>query len=317
MKFKSMLALILAIVMCVLLAACSKAETSKQKEETTTTVVAENVLVQSAELTESEKLLFSQDGVFNLLLSGVDNINDIGAADTIMLMSIDRTRAKIKFTSFAKDTYVSIPNYGENALGVAYSLGGTSLLVNTIEHNFGIDIHRFALLNYFTFADIVDILGPMEIELTEKDVECINSLLKAEGESETVSAKSGKIKLNGKQTLAYLRTDGGKGSVDFDFVRTERQRTFLMNVVKMLSSASADKLLRLAKDTVPYLHTDLTNDEMNALVKGIRIYLLYSQSGLAVPSADNRECTETDTGVTFEIKDWGKARTDLKKFIYE
>ena len=319
MKLKSILALILAVFLCLAFAGCSSSE--KAEDAATETTVETTQLPQTgeveSELTAQEQLIFAQDGVFNLLMLGVDNFNDIGTSDTIMLLSVDRTHGKLKFTSFARDIYVTVPGYGVNKLSVAYSLGGASLLVSTIEHNFDIDIERYALLNYYTFEDIVNILGSVELELTEKDVEHINSILRSEGDSGLVTAKSGKIKLDGKQALAYIRTRGGDDNVEYDIHRTKRQRSFLMEVAQDLSATSASQLLQLAKDVMPFVNTDITNDELNALLKGIRTYLTYSPSGIAIPFDDNGSYAHTNQGTVIEINDWGKTRTELKNFIYE
>lgn len=317
MKFKSILALIMAALVCVSLAACGKAEIPAQNTQTTVaTTTVPQVGEVGTELTPQEQLIFAQDGVFNLLMLGVDNINDVGASDTIMLLSIDRTNGKLKFTSFAKDTYVAIPGYGEHQLSAAYSLGGAALTVNTLEHNFGIDIERYALLNYYTFEDIVNIMGGISLDLSEQDVEHINSILRAEGGT-TVTAQSGKIKLNGKQALAYIRTRGGKDSADADITRTQRQRAFMMEVTKVLSVVSATQLLELAKDVMPYVNTDITNDELNALLKGVRSYLTYTQADMVVPAQGKGTYVETEKGTMLEINDWATTRTNLKMFIYE
>ena len=60
----------------------------------------------SAEVSEKYKDL----DVTNIALFGVDSRedNDIGRSDALMILSIDRVHNKIKLTSIARDTYVTV-----------------------------------------------------------------------------------------------------------------------------------------------------------------------------------------------------------------
>ena len=57
----------------------------------------------------------------------------------MIVVSINKKTKEITMTSFMRDSYVSIPEYGNNRLNAAFAFGGPSLLIDTIESNFKID----------------------------------------------------------------------------------------------------------------------------------------------------------------------------------
>lgn len=114
--------------------------------------------------------------VLNIMLFGEDTRagSDTGNSDTMVLFSLDTRHKKMKMLSFMRDTYVEIPGYGDNRLNASYTLGGASLSVSTIQKNYGIKIDRYAVVDFKSFKSIIDILGGIDIPLTEEEVDYIN-----------------------------------------------------------------------------------------------------------------------------------------------
>lgn len=114
--------------------------------------------------------------VLNVMLFGEDTRENssTGQSDTMVLLSIDARHKKIKMLSLLRDTYVDIPGYGENRLNAAYSLGGASLTVQTIQSNYGVKIDKYAVVNFSGFRKIINALGGIEIDLTPEEVDYIN-----------------------------------------------------------------------------------------------------------------------------------------------
>lgn len=109
---------------------------------------------------ESAALMFSKD-VVNLLLIGCDSRRKGGGgrSDAIILLSINRKSRKITMTSFMRDSYVTIPGYENNRINAAYAYGGAGLLMETIETNFAVETDRYVMVDFYSFADIVDKIG--------------------------------------------------------------------------------------------------------------------------------------------------------------
>ncbi|MCH5280510.1 MAG: LCP family protein [Lachnospiraceae bacterium] len=208
-----------------------------------------------------------EDGVVNVLLIGNDSrlAGDDGRSDAMILVSISDKTKTITMTSFLRDMYVEIPGHGGNRLNAAYSYGGPELLMQTIEENFDIPVHRYALVNFQAFANLVDAVGGVDLELTNDEVQYVNGYLmeynQLEGRDLATDfldpSLSGMIHLNGPQALAYSRNR----YIGTDFGRTERQRKVLSAVFQKLPGTVLTNSGELTDGLFPNLTTNLRQGE--------------------------------------------------------
>lgn len=268
--------------------------------------------------------LLSDPYVLNVLLFGADQYGDEGNSDTMILMSIDNRHEKIKLTSFLRDTYVAIPGYYSSKLNAAYALGGAELSIKTIEANFGIKIDRYAVVNFETFKDIVDIIGGVDIELTSDEIAYINAQVAQNNQSAYLpwDTEEGIVHLNGQQALWHARNRGGYVNGQYfymgdDWGRVQRQRAFLNAVMdKLRSSASLTEIIRIVNAVGPNITTNLKSSEVTTLVAGALTYLSYDMEELSMPE-DNWEEITNSAGKSLGIIDWNLARRTVAEFIYE
>ena len=231
-----------------------------------------------------------EDGVMNILLIGNDSREngEDGRSDAMILVSVSPKTKTITMTSLLRDMYVEIPGYGGNRLNAAYAYGGPSLLCETIEQNFGIEVNRYALVNFQAFAGMVDAVGGVDLELTNEEVQWVNAYLNEynllEGRELTTdyldTSLSGMIHLNGPQALAYCRNR----YIGTDFGRTERQRKVLGAVTKKLPLALATNSSELIDGLFPYLTTNLTQMEVYSVSLKAPQYLGYEMKQLVIPA---------------------------------
>ncbi len=212
--------------------------------------------------------LISNSNVRNILLIGSDKEKG-GAArsDTIIIASVNKTTGRITICSLLRDTHLYIPGEGEAKVNSAYAWGGASLLVQTIEHNFGIKIDDYATVNFEMFTALVDGLGGIEVEVTENEADYINNRHNYGNEKKPDHVESGeKVYLNGYQALWYARIR----KLDSDFMRTERQRKVLASIAaKMkaqLNPVGIFGLVNTAKDIAPYVETTLSTPDFFSLM---------------------------------------------------
>lgn len=217
------------------------------------------------------------EGVINILLIGNDSrTNDeSGRSDAMILLSINSETKQMYMTSLLRDMYVEIPGYKNNRLNAAYSYGGAELLMETIELNFDITVNRYVLVNFEAFANLVDAVGGIDLELSSKEVEYVNAYLweyniltdKPEGTDYMDTSLSGVVHLNGPQALAYTRNR----YLGTDFGRTERQRKVLSAVIKKAPVALLTNGKELIEGIMPNLTTNLTQAECYKLgIQGAR-----------------------------------------------
>ena len=227
--------------------------------------------------------------VFNILLIGVDSRKDsfAGRSDSMILFSINQKTNKVIMTSFLRDIYVSIPEHGFNRLNAAYAYGGTSLLTDTIEQNFGISVDRCMVINFYLVMEFVDAINGVDIDLSGDEIRVMNNyiahhnkLLGQDKNTDLISPKSEKTyHLNGNQALAYARVR----YVGTDFARTGRQRTIIMLALEKVKKMNLGEMNELLIDFLPKVRTDLTEGDCANLLLMLLDVGKYSIESMAIP----------------------------------
>ncbi|MCP9211257.1 LCP family protein [Streptomyces sp. NEAU-Y11] len=139
--------------------------------------------------------------------------------------------------SLPRDSYVTIPSFtgsetgnripaSKNKLNASYSSEGPSLLVRTVEYNTGLKIDHYAEIGLDGFANLVDGVGGVEIDIPQDMKE------KKSG----TDLKKGKQTLDGQQALAFVRQRYGLAGGDLD--RTKNQQKFLSALANEAASPS-------------------------------------------------------------------------------
>jgi LCP family protein required for cell wall assembly len=259
--------------------------------------------------------------ISNIMLFGYDPrwTNDgKGLSDTMILLSLDNRHGKIKLTSFMRDTWVNIPGIGENRLNAAYSAGGVALSIQTVERNFGIKVDKYASVNFNTFAEIVDILGGVEIDITQNEANYLNKIYNVG------FFKEGPTQMDGELALQYARArhvEGDAPKDSDDFGRTQRQRKFLYTMLDKFKGASVGQMRSVLAEVMPKITTDITVNEMIGLTMNGPKYLGYAREEFRLPTQNNFEFhTFYPNGVRADvltIPDMEQARRDLLNFVYE
>lgn len=191
--------------------------------------------------------------VINILLIGQDaTIQGVRARSDSMILVTFNTRAKtVTFTSFMRDAYVQIPGYAPNKLNHAYQYGGMELLNETLKVNYGVDVDGDVEINFSSFKSIIDLLGGVEISLTEPEAFYMNHLT-------DWNLRVGTNRLTGEQALVYARLR----EIDSDYQRSERQRTVLMALVNAYKDQKPAQMLDLLDDIISLISTNMSNDQM-------------------------------------------------------
>lgn len=231
--------------------------------------------------------VMSKPGVKNILVMGTDerNSDETTRSDAMILLSINERSRKITMTSILRDCYVPIAGHGENRINTAYRFGGAALTIQTIEENFKIAIDGYVKIDFYSFVDIVDAVGGVEIDVDEGEKEYvngylneINALLGAEF-GDGYLQNSGKLLLNGKQALSYARIR----YIGSDFQRTERQREIVEAVLKQAKTLNPVKLYRLTDTVLPEVVTDLDDHTLAVMMMKAIFYLGYDMEQNRIP----------------------------------
>lgn len=246
--------------------------------------------------------------VSNILLLGVDGkAEGSSRSDSMILVSVDFAHMKIKLTSFLRDSWVEIPSKGKKAkLNSACSSGGPQLVVDTIEYNFGVDIDHYVMVDFDMFTQIIDSLGGVTVEVTEKEAKFINNTTRQKVES-------GKnVTLNGDEALVYCRIR----KLDSDYMRTYRQRKVISALIGQARKAGISALIDTMNKVFPLIQTDMSALEITGLVykAGVSV-IAFGIEQNRVPIDEHME-VGTKNGQWVEIVDLEAASEYLQDYIY-
>lgn len=300
--------------------------------------------ISASEIKEGDESLDLFDGtllndpkILNIMIfgedAGADSTTDYGRSDTMIMLSIDNRHKQIKLTSFMRDMLVTIPctddagnDYGLDKLNAAYTLGGAELSVKTIESNFGVDIDRYAIVNFESFKSIIDALGGIDIKLTQDEIDYINwqtYLNKQSEERYEITDTPGLVHLNGRQALWYARNRGYEDEEHPEFVvsgddfdRTSRQRNLMRTLMDRFKKANFTEIVKIVGEIGPMVTTNLKKDEITTLVANSPTYLAYNIQEFRLPTGDCYKYSWYEEQSVLEITDMQLMRTQLAKFIF-
>jgi LCP family protein required for cell wall assembly len=251
-----------------------------------------------------------QENTINILLIGQDSRSTTGRSlsDVMILVTVDKSAKTITLTSIMRDLYVQIPEYGNSKLNHTYGWGGFDLLNKTLENNFGIRVEGNLEVNFYRFAQLIDLLGGVDIELRADEAAWINSAVGYNG------VGAGMQHLNGQQALAYSRIRSLDS--DADFSRTARQRKVLTSLFNKFRQSDVETLMNLMEEALPMLTTDMSQLKLVSLAAEVLPILpectLVSQR---IP-ADGAYYCATAQGMSVIMADMDAARELIAKTMY-
>lgn len=168
----------------------------------------------------SSYLLSGYSQISNYLLLGTDAGN---ASDAILILSVDRVHQKIKLISIPRDSYVLIPAWGTYAkLAYAYHWGGAEWAVGTINRGFTFNISDYIAVDTEQLADIVDLVGGVEVELDDDEAAYLSP--------RHSGIHTGLCRLDGEAAVNYARIRKSSAT-DSEIKRTARQREVLLSLL--------------------------------------------------------------------------------------
>ena len=270
----------------------------------------------------SERDIKEYKMIENILLIGLDGTNDKfpKRSDTMIILTIDKLNKSLKLTSLARDTLVKIPGRGEEKLTHAYAYGQEELLMQTINENFDLDIKDYAVVNFKSFIDIVDIIGGVDINVNEKEIHHLNEVIKEcygvnheDTKNIEYITSSGNHNLNGYKALAYARIR----KLDTIYKRDERQRLILTNIAHKLSDVSISKYPQIAKSILRHIKVNIAFNKIIDLAFIAHELASYDISQLEFPISEYREEGRIGEKGTYVVK-WDKNKNIelLHQFIY-
>ena len=197
-------------------------------------------------------------------------------SDTMMLVRLDPDSNVTTVLSIPRDLRVRIPGYGMTKFNEAYTYGGAKLVMRTIDNAFGIDVDRVAEVDFHGFAQAVDAIGCVYVDVDRKYFH--SNVGRVYGEQfAAINIKAGYQKLCGYRALDYVRFR----HFDSDLFREARQQGFLRQAKQQVDVLS---LLTNAKRLGRVVNKNLRTDRWLSSGKNLQrfLHLVVESSGKPV-----------------------------------
>lgn len=204
--------------------------------------------------------------VENILVFGIDSrgTDDYDCrSDCMMVVSVDKKNDTVKLISLMRDMGVYIGDTKDSQsstpdkLTHAYAYGGVGLMINTINLNFGLDIQRFVMLDFGSAADVIDLCGGVDIDVTADEVKYAN--INIQEQNQLTNGNTPLLTAGGRQTLTGVQAVGWSRIryLDSDFVRTSRQRTIATALIQKVSNMSRFEQMAMLEDSAGMFETNM------------------------------------------------------------
>ncbi|WP_101876170.1 LCP family protein [Lachnoclostridium edouardi] len=193
-----------------------------------------------------------------------DMTDDPANSDTIILCTIERESGEVRLVSVARDLYV-MGGSGEAAfhkVTQSYFKGGPVQMVSDLNQNMDLQIDDFIACNWKAVAQTINILGGIDLEITDEEFYYLNSFItetvKTTGIGSNHLKKGGWNHLDGVQAVAYCRLR----LMDNDLKRTERQRKVISLTLDKMKEAGWPAINQILETVLPQIETTISPQQL-------------------------------------------------------
>lgn len=233
----------------------------------------------------------SQEGYTTVALFGGDSREgelEAGThSDTIMVVAIDNATKEINIVSIYRDTPMRQESGEIKKANYAYFNGGPQESLNMLNRNLDLDIKDYVTVDFKALADVIDLLGGIEIDVTADEAEELNKHI--DGTALAVGKKAvfvseGLQKLDGVQAVTYARI---RKNVGGDYARTERQQLVIKKVVEKVKQTDLVTINNIIDEVFSQVSTSFTLSEIIKLASGVTKYNISETKGFPFEKIDS------------------------------
>jgi len=231
-----------------------------------------------------------QEGYTTVALFGGDSregqLEEGTHADTIIVAAINNKTKEVKLVSVYRDLMMQQMNGNMKKANNAYFIGGPQEAINMLNRNLDLDIEHYVTVDFKALADTIDLLGGIEIELSQEEADAMNEYIGETAmvaEKEAVFVSEGIQTLDGVQAVTYARI---RKNVGGDYVRTERQRLVIQKVVEKVKQTNLSTINSIIDQVFPQVSTSFFLTELIKLAAGVMQYELGDTSGFPFELTD-------------------------------
>lgn len=196
-------------------------------------------------------------------------------SDTIILCCIDHDKQEIRMVSIMRDTWMNMAKYTDeyyefDKANSAYNRGGPESMLSMLNTNLDLALTDYVTVNFKALADAIDVLGGLDIEMTNAECVHANNYNREVSEAQGVEYEAipydedlgddySEVRhVSGALATSYARIRYGGGD---DAKRTSRQRIVINLMVQKLKQNPA-KIPEILDKVMGNVSTSLTKNEI-------------------------------------------------------
>ena len=200
------------------------------------------------------------DRITRVLLVGCDRAASL--ADSIMLVSINETRAQASILQIPRDTYAEYTDRSYKKLNGAVPVLGISRFESFLENTLGVPIDFYVVLKTDALVGIVDAIGGVDVEIPQ-DMDYSDPAQGLE-----IHLPRGMRRLSGAEAEQLVRYRSGYANADLG--RLDAQKLFLRAFAKRCQSLSLLEMLSVAMHALTAVQTNLGVQDVVRLARTLR-----------------------------------------------
>lgn len=196
-------------------------------------------------------------------------------SDTIILCCIDHDKQEIRMVSIMRDTWMNMAKYTDeyyefDKANSAYNRGGPESMLSMLNTNLDFALTDYVTVNFKALADAIDVLGGLDIEMTNAECVHANNYNREVSEAQGVEYEAipydedlgddySEVRhASGALATSYARIRYGGGD---DAKRTSRQRIVINLMVQKLKQ-NPTKIPEILDKVMGNVSTSLTKNEI-------------------------------------------------------
>ena len=196
-------------------------------------------------------------------------------SDTIILCCIDHDKQEIRMVSIMRDTWMNMAKYADeyyefDKANSAYNRGGPESMLSMLNTNLDFALTDYVTVNFKALADAIDVLGGLDIEMTNAECVHANNYNREVSEAQGVEYEAipydedlgddySEVRhVSGALATSYARIRYGGGD---DAKRTSRQRIVINLMVQKLKQ-NPTKIPEILDKVMGNVSTSLTKNEI-------------------------------------------------------
>ena len=217
------------------------------------------------------------------------NLEEGAQSDTIIIAAINSNTKEVRMASVYRDTTVRHADNKIRKANYAYYTGGPKDAINMLNRNFDLDIQDYVTVDFKALADVVDLVGGIELEVTDAEAKEMNKYVretgKVAGKEVHKLEEGGTYTMDGVQAVTYARI---RKNVGGDYKRTERQQIVIKKVVEKAKGMDLAMINKIINKVFPQISTSFSLADIIGLAAGALDYEIKDSSGFPMEAMNGR-----------------------------